>query len=371
MHGSASSLARKSVANPIGATLTVAMMLEYLGFNEARGAVEKAVCESIAQGETTRNLGGFLSTTEAGGVLSAAASRVSKTRTWFAQGDSKVDGRWNLLGESTPAVKVARFKRYPYMGSKGKEATQRLLAIVVIISMMTMMNIPAPVIIFFAIVVYFVWRAVQRSEQQEIGGIFDFYEKAHNILRDEEKRWYGFEIEDVIQSGERILDLMQDAPPLVYFTLGSLASRSGDHERAVTYLSSVVEDERGDELRCLVPSPLLKRYVNVLRKIEQEPAVAAPTMAAVRSLERARRSRAVSLLAENRERLSVAAAQASLHASPQASPQIARATSSETASASDDLVHKPAASNTQLTSVQRLPIAEVLRDVYEEEKKTA
>ena len=249
------------------------------------------------------------------------------------------------------------------MGSKGKEATQRLLAIIVIISMMTMMNIPAPVIIFFAIVVYFVWRAVQRSEQQEIGGIFDFYEKAHNILRDEEKRWYGFEIEEVIQSGERILDLMQDPPPLVYFTLGALASRSGDHERAVNYLSSVVEDERGDELRCLAPSPQLKRYVDVLRKIEREPAVAPHAMAAVRSLERARRSRAASLLAENRERWSVATALAS--------PQTAQAASNETAAAPEDLGRKTAASNSPLTSVQRLPIAEVLRDVYEEEKKTA
>lgn len=257
------------------------------------------------------------------------------------------------------------------MGSKGKETTQRLLAIIVIISMMTMMNIPAPVIIFFAIVVYFVWRAVQRSEQQEIGGIFDFYEKAHSILRDEEKRWYGFEIEEVIQSGERILDLMQDAPPLVYFTLGALASRSGDHERAINYLSSVVEDERGDELHCLAPSPLLKRYVNVLRKIEHEPAVAPHAMAAVRSLERARRSRAASLLAENRERLSVTAALTSPQASPQVSPHIVHAASRESASASDELAHKTAASSSPLTNVQRLPIAEVLRDVYEEEKKTA
>jgi isocitrate/isopropylmalate dehydrogenase len=62
-------LAGKSVVKPIGAILTVAMMLECLGINEASSAVEKAVCESIAQGETTRDLGGSLSTTEAGRVI--------------------------------------------------------------------------------------------------------------------------------------------------------------------------------------------------------------------------------------------------------------------------------------------------------------
>ena len=66
VHGSAPPLAGKSVANPAGAILTVAMMLEYLGFSEASGAVEKAVGESIAQRETTRDLGGSLSTAEAG-----------------------------------------------------------------------------------------------------------------------------------------------------------------------------------------------------------------------------------------------------------------------------------------------------------------
>src|SRR5918911_667698 len=43
VHGSAPPLARKNVANPIGAILSAAMMLEYLGFDAASRAVEKAV----------------------------------------------------------------------------------------------------------------------------------------------------------------------------------------------------------------------------------------------------------------------------------------------------------------------------------------
>jgi isocitrate/isopropylmalate dehydrogenase len=45
------------------------MMLEYLGFDAASLAVEKAVAAAIAQGETTRDLGGTLSTREAGAAV--------------------------------------------------------------------------------------------------------------------------------------------------------------------------------------------------------------------------------------------------------------------------------------------------------------
>lgn len=69
VHGSAPPLAGKSVANPVGAILTAAMMLEYLGYDAARTAVEKAVREAITQQETTRDLGGTLSTEEAGASI--------------------------------------------------------------------------------------------------------------------------------------------------------------------------------------------------------------------------------------------------------------------------------------------------------------
>ncbi len=66
VHGSAPPLAGKNVANPVGAILTAAMMLEYLGFEEASRAVEQAVRDAIRERETTRDLGGELSTAEAG-----------------------------------------------------------------------------------------------------------------------------------------------------------------------------------------------------------------------------------------------------------------------------------------------------------------
>jgi 3-isopropylmalate dehydrogenase len=62
-------LAGKGVANPIGAILTAAMMLEYLGYEAVSGRIEKAVGASIAAGQTTRDLGGTLSTEEAGAAI--------------------------------------------------------------------------------------------------------------------------------------------------------------------------------------------------------------------------------------------------------------------------------------------------------------
>ena len=69
VHGSAPPLAGKSEANPAGAILTTAMMLEYLGHAEASGAIEQAVRDSIAHRETTRDLGGTLSTSDAGAAI--------------------------------------------------------------------------------------------------------------------------------------------------------------------------------------------------------------------------------------------------------------------------------------------------------------
>jgi 3-isopropylmalate dehydrogenase len=66
IHGSAPKYAGKDVANPIGAILTAAMMLEYLGFAPAARKIETAVEKAINDGETTKDLGGKLGTKAAG-----------------------------------------------------------------------------------------------------------------------------------------------------------------------------------------------------------------------------------------------------------------------------------------------------------------
>jgi hypothetical protein len=250
------------------------------------------------------------------------------------------------------------------MSGRGKEAAQRLLAIIIIIAMMMTMGIPAPVIIFFAVVVYFVWRAVQRSEQQETGRIFEFYIAANEILRDEERRWYGFEVSEITGRGERIIAEMRDAPPLVRFALGALYMRVGDMAAANEHLTHVVESETGDESRMFSSSPELLRYVRILRRLEREPAEAPQTMAAIRNLERSRRLRAGDMLAQSRARLSNPAASLDRtretnqrESSENAIDELLTAHASTTASNSKD--------KEQTMVTPPPPITDVLRDLYE------
>ena len=69
VHGSSPPMAGKNVANPIGAVLAASLMLEHLGLSEAGNALERAVVAAIADGAVTRDIGGTLSTTEAGAAI--------------------------------------------------------------------------------------------------------------------------------------------------------------------------------------------------------------------------------------------------------------------------------------------------------------
>ncbi len=63
VHGSAPPLAGKNLANPIGAILTAAMMLEHLGLTQAAEKINAAVLDAVKQGKTTGDVGGKLTTT--------------------------------------------------------------------------------------------------------------------------------------------------------------------------------------------------------------------------------------------------------------------------------------------------------------------
>jgi len=69
VHGSAPPMAGKGIANPIGSILTLSMMLEYLGFQKLSDEVEEAVRAAVSENETTRDLGGELSTEQAGAAI--------------------------------------------------------------------------------------------------------------------------------------------------------------------------------------------------------------------------------------------------------------------------------------------------------------
>jgi len=72
VHGSAPKYAGKNVANPIGAVLSVALMLEYLGLTGEAAAVERAVTASVETGNGTAEIGGSLGTRETGDYIVGA-----------------------------------------------------------------------------------------------------------------------------------------------------------------------------------------------------------------------------------------------------------------------------------------------------------
>jgi 3-isopropylmalate dehydrogenase len=69
VHGSAPPLAGRNVANPIGAILSAALLLETLGRAEDAGRIERAVEGAVHAGEVTRDAGGALGTREAGDAI--------------------------------------------------------------------------------------------------------------------------------------------------------------------------------------------------------------------------------------------------------------------------------------------------------------
>jgi 3-isopropylmalate dehydrogenase len=69
VHGSAPPLAGKDVANPIGAILSAALMLETLGRVDDAQRIERAVEAAVHAREVTRDAGGSLGTREAGEAI--------------------------------------------------------------------------------------------------------------------------------------------------------------------------------------------------------------------------------------------------------------------------------------------------------------
>jgi 3-isopropylmalate dehydrogenase len=76
VHGSAPKHAGKGIANPVGAILAGAMMLRHLGAEAAADEIEGAVAAAARDRQTTKDLGGSLTTTKA---ADAVLERLTKT----------------------------------------------------------------------------------------------------------------------------------------------------------------------------------------------------------------------------------------------------------------------------------------------------
>jgi 3-isopropylmalate dehydrogenase len=71
VHGSAPKYAGQNVANPIGAILSAALMLETVGWTQEAARIEAAVLAAVTAGQVTQDVGGTLGTREAGDWIAA------------------------------------------------------------------------------------------------------------------------------------------------------------------------------------------------------------------------------------------------------------------------------------------------------------
>jgi 3-isopropylmalate dehydrogenase len=75
VHGSAPPLAGKNVANPMGACLSMALLLETNGAIAESKSIEDAVAAAVAEGQTTSDIGGTLGTREVGDWIAGRIRR--------------------------------------------------------------------------------------------------------------------------------------------------------------------------------------------------------------------------------------------------------------------------------------------------------
>ena len=244
------------------------------------------------------------------------------------------------------------------MSSGTGKLTTKAIAVIIIVAMLHAVGLSPVIMVFVTGVVLIVWLFDRRAQTREIERIFEFYVAADAILREEERRWYGFEIAEVIEHGESLLEIMPDPPPLNYYALGALYQRLGNHQATIEYLSRLSDDESYDETHRTAPSAQLRRYVMMLRRIEYHPSTAPQTLAAFRSLERARQRHAGRLLIESRSLLEAE----KVKAQPEKQSQEAKETHREvTFSASMPLSEISAPP----------PISKVLHDVYQDETRAS
>jgi len=241
------------------------------------------------------------------------------------------------------------------MTSAGK-LTTKAIAVIVIVAMLDAVGVPPMIMVLFTGMCFVVWLFARRAQAREVERIFDFYMAADAVLREEERRWYGFEIAEVIEHGESLLEIMPDPPPLNYYALGALYQRLGNHAATVEYLSRVTEDEQYDETHRIVPSPQLRRYVSMLRRIEYQPSLAPQTLSAIRGLERARQRNASKLLSDSRALMD-------------AEPEVVKEEKRMPEATKAEKVFAPSLPLSAISAPP--PITTVLHDVYQDETRAS
>jgi hypothetical protein len=257
-----------------------------------------------------------------------------------------------------------------------KEKGQYAVAFGLVGVMLYAVGFPIFFLLFVGALTYFIWKVFSSESRSDVRRIFEFYLSANEILRDDHRHWYGFEIQETINLGERLVRSMSYSPPLVHFALGALYERLGDNSSAVKHLSYLAEGKASEE-GIVFPSNELREYVRILRKIERSPAEAPQTSSAIRSLERSRKSKTAEILSRCQLRL---AEDQELHGSLEPLPRSIAETSeskgTEKRTVSESNVHRRSVvSNDRAleddhdgqapSAKDRKTISEVLHDIYD------
>jgi hypothetical protein len=198
---------------------------------------------------------------------------------------------------------------------------------------------------------------IKGRQRRKTDVIFGFYISANEILGDDERRRYRFEIAEAIKVGEKVVSSMPDPPPLSSFALGALYHSIGNQNGAVQHLALAAEEELLKESPHVAPSRPLRRYVKRLRQIERRPERWVKINAAIRGLERMHTERAAHLLAQNQV-------------------QLKRLVEAYEVGKTQQLAPAPTGNRISLDRPLRSiksprPISEVLSDIYQEERKTS
>ena len=143
--------------------------------------------------------------------------------------------------------------------SNGKFA-QKIIAVVIIVTLLYGAGVTPVAMLFVSGVIFAVFMVSRLARNREVERIFDFYVAADAILREENRRWYGFEVAEVIEQGEDCLESLPDPPPLQLFTPVKLTLP----------VPPKVPEERFKALPAVV---LLKMAVAVLPLMEKDPVV--------------------------------------------------------------------------------------------------
>jgi hypothetical protein len=199
--------------------------------------------------------------------------------------------------------------------------------------------------------------AMKRARKRKTETIFGFYVTADEIIGANGSSRYRFEIAEAIKTGEAVVHMLPDPPPLSSFALGALYHSIGDHNGAIGHLALAAEEELLKESPHVSPSRQLRRYVRRLRQIERRPERWPKISAAIKNLETVRREQAAHLLAQNQLQLKrLVEAFDSKMSDEAAQSSLARTPVTNFAGRSFKSITPPP------------PISEVLNDVYQEEK---